>query len=117
LRETGLTPIEARRILEDRPQNIQTYVLLVEDQVAATATLLIEQKFIHRGGVVGHIEDVATRPEYRGRGLARRLIDHLVEVARAARCYKVILDCSADVEPFYERLGFRPAGTCMRIDL
>ncbi|MCX7701080.1 MAG: GNAT family N-acetyltransferase, partial [Gemmataceae bacterium] len=117
LREVGLTAEEAAQILEDRPPNIRTYVLLVDGQVAATATLLIEQKFIHRGGVVGHIEDVATRPDMRGQGLARRLIEHIIDEARAARCYKVILDCSAEVEPFYERLGFRQAGKCMRVDL
>jgi glucosamine-phosphate N-acetyltransferase len=117
LRETGITAREAERILESRPSNIRTYVLLVDSQVAATATLLIEQKFIHRGGIVGHIEDVATRPNFRGRGLARRLIEYLIDEARAAGCYKVILDCDAEVEPFYERIGFRPAGRCMRVNL
>ncbi len=117
LRETGLTADEAVQILDNRLPNIRTYVLLEDGQVAATATLMVEQKFIHRGGIVGHIEDVATRPDKRGRGLARRLLEHVIEEARAAGCYKVILDCSAEVEPFYERIGFRQAGRCMRVDL
>lgn len=117
LRESGLTPDEARRILLARPDNIRTFVLLTDGIVAATATLVIEQKFIHRGGLVGHVEDVATNPAMRGRGLASRLVERLVEEARQAGCYKVILDCNDHVAPFYQRLGFRVNALCMRIDL
>ena len=36
-----------------------------------------------------------------------RLIDHLLSVARALGCYKVILDCDDKNVAFYAKLGFR----------
>ena len=51
-------------------------VLVIEDQtgsrVLATGTLLVEHKFIHACGKVGHIEDVVVLPEARGQGLGLR---------------------------------------------
>ena len=37
--------------------------------IIGSTTLLIEQKFIHDGGKVGHIEDVVTRKGYEGFGI------------------------------------------------
>ena len=40
------------------------YVAEGEDgQIIGSITLLLEQKFIHNGGKVGHIEDVVSRKE------------------------------------------------------
>ena len=36
-------------------------------KIVGSTTLLIEQKFIHDGGHVGHIEDVVVSKEYEGR--------------------------------------------------
>jgi hypothetical protein len=33
-----------------------------------------------------------------------------MEIAELRNCYKVILDCSEDVEPFYKKLGFSKRG-------
>lgn len=117
LREPGLTADEACQILSNRPGNIRTFVLVSEGKIVSTATLMVEQKFIHRGGVVGHIEDVATHPAFRGRGFARALIQYLIDAARAEGCYKVILNCDPDKTDFYGSLGFRPGAQCMRLDL
>jgi glucosamine-phosphate N-acetyltransferase len=117
LRESGLTTEEASQILRARPENVRTFVLLAEGQVAATATLVVEKKFIHRGGVAGHVEDVATRPEFGGRGYATMLLEHLLAEARAEGCYKFILDCDPELVSFYQRLGCRDCAVCMRIDL
>uniref|UniRef100_A0A061R1F9 Glucosamine 6-phosphate N-acetyltransferase n=1 Tax=Tetraselmis sp. GSL018 TaxID=582737 RepID=A0A061R1F9_9CHLO len=76
-----------------------------EQRVVATATLLVERKFIHGCGKVGHIEDVVVDPGYRGQRLGQRLIEDLVGRAKAGGCYKVILDCSEDNAAFYEKCG------------
>ncbi|MEK6260864.1 MAG: GNAT family N-acetyltransferase [Planctomycetota bacterium] len=96
---------------------VQTYVALMDDRVAGTASLFIEPKFIHNGGIVGHIEDVAVHVAYQHHGVGALLVGHLLGVCRQAGCYKVILDCEEDVIPFYEKLGFRQWETAMRIDL
>jgi glucosamine-phosphate N-acetyltransferase len=81
-----------------------------------TATLLVEQKFIHHGGKVGHIEDVAVHRDRQLRGIGTRLVKHATEEARKLGCYKVILDCFERLAPFYARLGYRTFNVGMRND-
>ena len=45
---------------------------------------------------------------YRGKNLGLRLIGILKELAAAHACYKIILDCSEDTVPFYEKCGLVP---------
>ena len=43
----------------------------------------------------------------RGGRLGKAIVDRLGEVAKAAGCYKVILDCTSDNAAFYERCGYK----------
>lgn len=118
LKPTGLTLQQAIEIFRRRMKSrIQTYVALMDDRVVGTASLLIEPKFIHAGGVVGHIEDVAVSADYQKHGVGRALIEHLLNQCRDQRCYKVILDCADELIPYYERLGFHRWSNCMRLDI
>ena len=85
--------------------------------IVGTASLIVERKFIHRGGRVGHVEDVSVRKGYRGKGLGAALVRHAVSEARRLRCYKVILNCFEQLAPLYASLGFRKHDIGMRIDL
>src|SRR5690349_19299632 len=96
LAEVGLTPIEAAETLRERQRTgIRTYVAWDDDtnEAIGTVSLLVERKFIHRGGKVGHIEDVAVRRGFRGKGLGADLVRHATSEARRLGCYKVILNC------------------------
>ena len=118
LKTVELTEERAIEIYRDRLKSrIRTYVAVIDDQVAGTASIFIEPKFINSGGVVGHIEDVAVNPRFQKHGVGRALVQHLLEVCREFHCYKVILDCAEGVIPFYERLGFHRWERAMRIDL
>lgn len=117
LRPTGLTADEAYDVFQNRPWNIRTFVVEAGGRVVATATLVVEKKFIHRGGVCGHIEDVATHPDHRNKGYATSLLQHIIAEAKKEGCYKVILDCAQNLVGFYERVGFFPSAQCMRIEL
>jgi glucosamine-phosphate N-acetyltransferase len=105
------------RILGD-----QNYIIIVAEEqenhtIIGTATLLIEQKFIHNGGRVGHIEDVATRAGFEGIGVGKKIIQKLIEISKELQCYKIILDCDNKVIGFYEKLGFKKKAVMMRLDL
>jgi len=91
-------------------------VALLDEHVVGAATLLIEPKFIHEGGNVGHIEDVVVDKKYQGRKIGEKIIVYLLEQAKNKRCYKTILDCSDDVKPFYEKLGFKHNANALRFD-
>jgi len=91
-------------------------VAILNGRVVGAATLLIEPKFIHEGGNVGHIEDVVVDKKYQGRKIGEKVIVYLLEQAKIKGCYKTILDCSDDVKPFYEKLGFRHNANALRFD-
>lgn len=96
--------------------NHKIYVAISDSMVVGSATMFIEPKFIHSGGNVGHIEDVVVRKEYQGKGIGEKLILKLLEFAEKSGCYKTILDCTDEVKPFYERLGFKHYSNSMRFD-
>lgn len=91
------------------------WVVEADGRIIATGTLLVEPKLIHCLSAVGHIEDIVVAAEYRGQGLGRTMIDHLVVTAKQAGCYKVILDCNDQTTPFYERCGFARRGNVMAV--
>ena len=96
---------------------IVTLVRSHEGKIEGTATVLIENKFLHCGSRVAHIEDVVVRKEGRTKGLGKELIERCIQIAKDNKCYKVILDCHQEVIPFYAKCGFRPSGYCMRFKL
>ncbi|KFH43785.1 Glucosamine 6-phosphate N-acetyltransferase-like protein [Hapsidospora chrysogenum ATCC 11550] len=95
------------------------YIIVIEDPsrpenpVVATGSLIVERKFIHSLGAVGHIEDIAVASDQQGKKLGLRLIQALDFVAEKVGCYKSILDCSEANEGFYIKCGFRRAGLQM----
>src|SRR5919199_3124859 len=94
------------------------FVAVKDDgQIIGSTTLLIEQKFIHDGGKVGHIEDVVTRKGYEGIGVGKALVLKALSFAKENKCYKVVLDCSRSNVGFYKKIGFREHEISMRMDL
>jgi len=101
--------------IKSNPNHL-VFVAILDDKVAGSTTLLIEPKFIHQGGNVGHVEDVVIAKEFQGSGIGEKLINFVLEYAKKNDCYKTILDCSDDVKPFYEKIGFKKHSNCMRFD-
>jgi|SRR5215210_2718670 len=95
-------------------------IVIAEDnqnhQIIGSATLLIEQKFIHNGGKAGHIEDVVTRKGYEGKGIGREILKELIKIAKDNECYKIILDCDEKLVKFYEKIGFKKHSIMMRLN-
>ena len=119
LRNTSdLDKNKAKEILKKIKQNTNhiIYVAIDNKKIVGATTLLIEQKFIHNGGLVGHIEDVVVRKDYEGKGIGIKLVTSMLERAKEKNCYKTILDCKDDVKQFYERIGFKHESNGMRYD-
>lgn len=118
LATVNLTPEEAIHIWRGRnAAGVRTVVAVADDAVIGTASLILEHKFLHRGGTIGHIEDVAVRPGFEGKGIGSAVVRELIEMAKRSGCYKVILSCTDENVPFYSRIGFRRHDNGMRIDL
>ena len=118
----GLTSMKAyeifaRKMARHHSDIYRIFVAELDDEIIGAITLLVEQKFIHHGGKVGHIEDVATRQGFERRGIGRALVERALAEAVDAGCYKVILDCGEHNVAFYEKLGFKKHEVAMRHDL
>ena len=66
---------------------------------------------ISDGVMSAYIPLLEVLPEYRGQGIGSELIRRLV--ARLDHLYMLDLSCDADLEPFYDRLGFVTLGRAM----
>jgi len=91
-------------------------VAIIDEKIVGAATLLLESKFIHNGGIVGHIEDVVVDKNYQGQRIGEKITRYLLELAKTKRCYKTILDCADNVKPFYEKIGFKHNANALRFD-
>ncbi len=109
---------KAKEIFEKISTNSNhfVYVAILDGRVIGSTTMLIEPKFIHNGGKVAHIEDVVVSKDYQGKGIGEMLMRSLLELAKDNNCYKTILDCTDEVKPFYEKIGFKRTSNGMRYD-
>jgi glucosamine-phosphate N-acetyltransferase len=90
------------------------YVAVIEDttngQIIGTATLVVEQKFIHSAGLRARIEDVVIIESYRGLQLGKLLVETLTLLSEKLGCYKISLECKDENVKFYESFGYNPDG-------
>lgn len=111
------------------------YTIVIEDisteKVISSATLVVEQKFIHNCALVcfllyiffvkwnfyiletnkllqrGRLEDVVVNNKYRGKHLGKLVVKIILQLSYNLRCYKLSLDCKDHLIAFYESLGFK----------
>ena len=115
---SDIDSVKAKEIFQkiDSNSGHVIFVAVIDGKVVGSTTLLIEQKFIHQGGLVGHIEDVVVSKDMQGQKIGEKLILAALDHAKNSGCYKTILDCLDDVKPFYEKLGFKFHSNAMRFD-
>ena len=76
-------------------------------------SLLIMDNLGHGGAPAGIVENVIVAPEYRGRGVGKRMMEYAMERCREAGCYKLTLSSNMNrlgAHRFYESLGFQKHG-------
>ncbi|GAB4552194.1 MAG: GNAT family N-acetyltransferase [Rhizobacter sp.] len=85
-----------------------------------TYTLFILPLLAHAGAPEAIVEDVAVHPEAQGQGIGRSMMEHAMQLAREAGCYKLALSSNQRREQahaFYERLGFARHGVSFAVEL
>jgi len=91
-----------------------THIYVYEDveaqKIIASATIILEQKFIHNGGIVAHLEDVVVDSNSRRFRIGQKLIQKIINIAKENKCYKIIADCKPSLIPFYEKNNFEKKG-------
>ena len=81
--------------------------------IIGSGTIIFEPKIIRNGKYVGHIEDIVVDNNFRSVGISKKIIDQLIHLAKEKNCYKIILDCKANLCDFYEKNGFERHGVQM----
>lgn len=104
LKPTNLKIKDIVNFLENRPEKI--FVAIVNEKIVGSITFILEQKIIHDGKFVLHIEDVIVDKNFRGNGYASKLLNFSKEYAKKNKCYKIILDCDKKLNGFYSKNGF-----------
>ncbi len=92
------------------------FVAESDGMIVGSITLIIEQKFIHKGGKSGHIEDFVVTNKMQKKGIGSALVKYALDYARKHGCYKTILYCTDDIVKIHERLGFTKTSNAMRFD-
>lgn len=99
----------------------QTTVVAVNDgrcvACASVSYIEIMPTFSHSSGKRAHLMNVYTEEHYRRRGIARQLVNMLIEDARAHGATEINLDATESGRPLYESMGFKASEECMVIDI
>lgn len=96
------------RRIEANPA-IDYFVTELDGRLAAACILTITPSFIRGGSGYGVIEHVVTHPDFRRRGLAKALMEFVLDHAWDNGCTEVMLLSGRDLAPahgMYEGLGF-----------
>lgn len=100
------TEADWRRVLALEPEGC--FAIECDGEVRATTTAVCF------GQELAWVGMVLTDAQYRGRGFARRLMEHTLAYLRGKRVAWIKLDATDMGRPLYERLGFREEGTIER---
>lgn len=104
----------AHRLRRDLAVHPTVHALLAEaagDPVGFATCFVGYSTFLARPLL--NIHDIAVVPAWRGRGVARRLLDAIAGHARALGCCRLTLEVRSDnaaARSLYRRAGFVPAG-------
>jgi GNAT superfamily N-acetyltransferase len=108
--ELEATEDDIRRALSGDSPRVEVLLADWAGEPAAFALFFHNfSSFVGRRGL--YLEDLYVKPEYRGRGLGRRLLLELVRLARERGCGRmewIALDWNRPAIDFYEQLGARP---------
>ena len=85
---------------------------IMDDRVVAYGSIVIENKI--NGKIAGHIEDVVVDESLRGSGVGTKLVEELLYIAEMEDCFRVSLFCKPELEPFYEKNGFKVNNIVMK---
>ena len=95
------------------------YLIIVAEEdkeLVAIGTLIIDEKLAppvsvcpgcyHLGVRIGRLEDIFVKSSCQRKGYGKKIVDHLVQIARRKKCLKIFLYCSSELENFYKKSGF-----------
>lgn len=82
---------------------------------ASMSFMWIMPTFSHPTGRRAHLMNVYTRNTYRRQGIARKMVEMLIDATWAKGATEISLDATVMGRPLYESLGFKNSTECMML--
>lgn len=99
----------------------QTTVLALDEGrvigCASMSYMWIMPTFSHPTGKRAHLMNVYTNKDYRRQGIARKMVNMLIEDATGKGATEISLDATEFGRPLYESLGFKDSCECMTLNI
>ena len=83
-----------------------------DGKVVGTLVFVLVPNLSHRASPWAVVENVIVDPAYQGRGFGKKMMEHVIEMAKEAGCYKISLTSNLKrhvAHNMYRSLGFEPS--------
>lgn len=101
-------------------QFVQCIIRADNGDVAATGAIIyydFPPSYYNHSGVRGYIANMYTVPNYRGKRLATKVLDALMDNAKSRQVHKIFLYGSEMGKPVYQKYGFKFVDAYMEYSL
>ena len=115
IKKNKLSFKKLKEIIKNLNDNHYILFYIENNIIKGAITLLIEQKIIHDGGSVGHIEDFIVLEEYRNQDIGKLLLNYVINLSEQNNCYKCILNCDSSLIEYYKKFKFIKKGINMAL--
>jgi predicted GNAT family N-acyltransferase len=88
---------------KDEAENISVHLLMMDENGEAVAAGRLQLNSKDEG----QIRSMAVREDMQGKGLGKKIIERIEEIAREKKLKRITLDARINAVKFYERNGYR----------
>jgi len=80
---------------------------------ASISYIEVMPTFSHPTGKRAHLMNVYTNKNYQRQGIAKKMVNLLIDDAKEKHATEISLDATDEGRPLYEKLGFKASDECM----
>ena len=87
---------------QDEWEHISVHLLMMDDKGKALATGRLQIN----SGEEGQVRSMAVRNEWQGKGLGKKMLQHIEHIAAERKLQRIVLDARQEAVGFYEKAGY-----------
>lgn len=110
LDEVSISATDLQKILDSRDSFVEILIAEYENSPVGYALYFHNYStFLGKAGI--YLEDLFVKPEFRGKGIGRLLLEYIIKIAKERNCGRVewsVLDWNEPAIEFYKNRGAHP---------